>query len=258
MLSFTRLKIFCALFFLFSLNAGESPIDLRPYETSLYSENGEDGILAALFQRIGISSRYCVELGASDGITHSNTYLLRLQGWGSLLLDRAHKNEPLKVHKEFVTKENLNSLLQKYKVPTEIDLLSIRIPYNSFYLWKELNEIYRPSVVLIVYNGYLTPQGNSARVVPYHPYFCGDGSHFFGADILALQLLGKKKGYTLIYVESQGKNLFLLRDDLIEKNGFLFKDMGNPYALYRPPFDLKNDTDFESPPFCSYEEAMKR
>ena len=239
-----------------SISAETQAIDLGRYETSLYSKNGEDGVIAALFQKMGISSRYCVELGASDGITNSNTYLLRLQGWASLLLDRGRENSSLKVHQEFVTKENINRLFKKYQVPLDLDLLVINPKYNAFYFWKDLDQAYRPAVVLTAYNGYLPQDSDSVAI--YHPYFCGDGSRCFGASVLALCRLGREKGYTLVYAESQGERLFFVRDDVLASKSLVFKDMGDVQKLYRPAARDLIPSNSEGLQFCSYEEAMKR
>jgi hypothetical protein len=187
-------------------------IDLKPFEASIYSKNGEDGLLAALFQKIGISSYYCVDLGAGDGITDSNTYLLRLQGWDTLLIDRAYENSALNLYQEFLTQENINALFKKYEVPHSFDLLCIDIDYNTFYLWKGLGPEYHPAVVLIAYNPSYPP--DQEEVVVYRPYFCGDGSDSYGASLLSLDLLGKAKGYTLI--DAASKKLIFLRDDLLQ------------------------------------------
>src|SRR5436309_1528755 len=65
-------------------------VDLSLYEKSIYSQNGEDGVLAKIFQMIEPETKYCVDFGAYDGITGSNSYLLRSQGWKTLLMDRLY------------------------------------------------------------------------------------------------------------------------------------------------------------------------
>ena len=208
-------------------------IDLNRYDKSLYSQNGEDGILQKIFQVITPSSRFCVEFGAYDGVTGSNTYLLRLQGWNCLLLDRMFEMPEHRLFKAFITAENINELFDKYKVPRSLDLVSIDIDYNDFYIWQALDKKYKPSVVVIEYNATHLP--NEDKVVKYRPFFSGDGSNYFGSSILALYNLGRSKGYSLVYADQQGVNLFFIRDDLLKNRDFTFKDMNDIEKLYRRP-----------------------
>jgi|GEM_PF-1644716 len=208
-------------------------IDLSSYETSLYSQNGEDGILSKLFQLIEPTTRYCVEFGADEGFINSNTYLLRKQGWNCLLLDRMHEDPNINLHKEFITAENVTALFDKYNVPHDLDLLSLDIDYNDFHVWKALDEKFKPAVVLIEYNATHLPLED--KVVKYLPYFCGDGTNYFGASILALYNLGRSKGYSLVYAEKAGVNLFFIRDDILEEKKLRFKDMNDVEKLYRFP-----------------------
>ncbi len=223
-----KIIVSIALFF----QAFGTEIDLSQSEKGIYSQNGEDGVLSKIFQLIGPVLPYCVEFGAYDGITGSNTYLLRLQGWSSLLMDRLYEVPELGIHKEFITAENINQLLLKYNVPNDFGLLSIDIAYNDFYIWKSINGNYRPAVVIIEYNKTHLP--NQDRVVKYHPFFCGTGDHYFGASILALYNLGRSKRYSLVYAEKSGTNLFFIRDDIIAEKNLQFKDMNDVEKLYRP------------------------
>lgn len=207
-------------------------IDLFGYEKSLYSKHGEDGIIAKIFQLIEPQYKYCVDIGAGDGITSSNTYLLRLQGWNCALFDRTHERISFKLYKEFLTAENLNEMLKKYNVQKRFDLLSLN-HYNEFYLWKALDPDYLPNVVVIKYNATHLPDQD--RVAKYRPYFCGDGTNYFGASILAMYRLGRSKGYSLVYAENIGMSLFFIRDDILEKRQLHFKNVNDVAALYRFP-----------------------
>ena len=218
-------------------------IDLNKYEASIYSQNGEDGVLAGIFTMIGVSSKFCVELGAGDGMRDSNTCLLRKQGWNCLLLDRAFENPPLHLHKAFITAENVGDLFNLYKIPLNLDLLSIDLRYNDYYVWQALDLKYQPRVVVIHYNSSHLPDQD--KVVKYRPYFAGDDTVYFGASILALYKLGRAKGYSLIYAEQTGRALFFIRDDILEDKNLLFKNVNDVQALYRNSLtswneDLKN------------------
>lgn len=225
--------LFCCMVVALSLRAEEIDLSLYDYERSFYSQNGEDGVLAKLFQLIKPENRFCVDIGAYDGMTGSNTYLLRLQGWDIISFDRSCEVPELNVFKEFISTANINQVFDRYGVPEEFGLLSIDIDYNDFYVWKAINQKYRPAVVVIEYNATHLPEED--KVVQHRPFFSGDGTNYFGASILAYYNLGRSKGYSLVYAEKAGVNLFFVRDDLIEKNGLQFKNMNNVAKIYQYP-----------------------
>lgn len=228
------IKKLCTLSLLcLSFHTFGNEIDLLPFEHSFYSQNGEDGVLAKLLTLIPPTSKFCVEFGAYDGITGSNTCLLRKQGWTALLLDRMYEMPNCSLYKEFITADNINSLFAKYQVPCDIGVLSIDIDYNDFYIWKAIDPKYQPAIVVIEYNASHLPDED--KVVKYRPYYCGDGTNYYGAGILALYRLGRAKGYSLVYAESRGVNLFFVRDDLLADKNFSFKDMNDVDKLYRYP-----------------------
>ncbi|HCU00074.1 TPA: hypothetical protein DIC20_00025 [Candidatus Dependentiae bacterium] len=216
-------------------------IDLRNYEIRRISQNGEDGVLEKIFQLIGTTNKYYVEFGAGDGNAGSNVKWLREKyEWRGLLLDGAcysslntlTDSSDINLHKEFVTAENICELFEKYGVPQEFDLISIDIDGNDFYVWRALNKKYKPRVVVIEYN----PNFNfiEDKVTKYNPEANWDYSAYFGASILALFKLGRTLGYSLIYAESTGNNLFFVHDDILKKSKVKFKDMNNIAKIYKP------------------------
>jgi hypothetical protein len=86
-----------------------------------YSQTGEDGILRRLFECLGVSPGYLVDIGAGDGWTLSNTRALLERGWKGALFDVKSHRDVIGTH---ITDENVNGVLSAHNVPTEVDLLS--------------------------------------------------------------------------------------------------------------------------------------
>jgi hypothetical protein len=65
-----------------------SSIWLRNRNKSVTSQNGEDGVLEAIFETIGATNKWCCEFGAWDGKTYSDCYnLIHNHGWHGVLLE---------------------------------------------------------------------------------------------------------------------------------------------------------------------------
>ena len=94
--------------------------NLEASERKISSQNGEDGIIEAIFAEIGVTNRYFVEFGCEQAV-ECNTANLLAQGWTGLLMDYGgiSKNPLADVKKEFITAENIESLFAKYQVPRD-------------------------------------------------------------------------------------------------------------------------------------------
>ena len=181
-------------------------------EKKVWSQNGEDGVIAAIFALICTTSKFYVEFGASG---ENNTALLREQGWNGVWMDQG---DCPPAHKEFITAENINDLLAKYQVPVEFDILSIDIDGNDYWVWKAIK--HRPRVVVIEFNGYLDPA--VPLTIKYNPNHQWNHDSYFGASVAALQKLGKEKGYKLAYVDFNLVNLFFIREDITNEDFYLY------------------------------------
>ncbi|HEX4839278.1 MAG TPA: hypothetical protein VFU89_02410 [Rhabdochlamydiaceae bacterium] len=204
-------------------------IDLRDYEAKFYSEHGEDGVLEKIFEIIGPLSKIYVEFGVQDGTECNTRYLREKHGFHGLLMDMGHENSTINLKKEIITAENINALLEKHKIPEEFDLLSIDIDSNDFYVWHAMK--HRPRVVVVEYNPNHPPHQD--KVIVYNPNQFWDHTSYFGASILALYNLGCVKGYSLIYAETGGCNLFFIRNDILAEVPVTFKNINDPIGLYK-------------------------
>ena len=94
-----------------------------------------------------------------------------------------------------VTAENIESLFAANQVLEEIDLLSIDIDGNDYWVWQAI-ERYRPRVVVVEYNAIWPP--DATWVQAYDATRPWDGTTHHGASIGALTVLAEKKGYRLV------------------------------------------------------------
>ncbi len=143
----------------------ETVENLLRHRKSFFSRQGEDGLLAFVLSQIPNRTGWCVEFGAWDGKSESNTYFfISQQGYRGVMIEA----DPLKYERlranvkpygtvcinAFVRAEGeskLDSILGTTPIPTQFDLLSIDVDGDDYHIWKSLVN-YRPTVVIIEIN----------------------------------------------------------------------------------------------------------
>ena len=200
--------------------ADAGPPRLHRYEHQVCSQNGEDGIIAEIFRRIGETDRTFVEIGCG-GNGANNTSHLHTCGWQGFwvdadpaagrLLRAARGVTRIRFRAAMVSKENIASLLAEMNVPDEFDFLSIDVDQNTYHVWAALRG-YRPRVAVIEYNA-VFPPGIDWKVV-HDASAIWDGSINNGASLTALENLGREMGYSLVHCDTVGVNAFFVRSDL--------------------------------------------
>lgn len=207
----------------------QDPKRLNRYEHKVFSQSGEDGVLAEIFRRIGVSNRVFAEVAAGDGLENNTHYFLTL-GWKGFWMECDAKraksirsnfqaklqDKSLTVSEDRATPENVESMLARASLPADFDLLSIDIDGNDYWLWQKIQR-YRPRVVVIEYNS--TFPAECDWVMEYNPEAGFDGTVCFGASLLALERLGVEKGYNLVGCSLAGTNAFFVREELLN-DGF--------------------------------------
>jgi hypothetical protein len=185
------------------------------------SQNSEDGVVLALVQEAGVTTRTFVEIGCGDNGGDSG-FLARELGWSGVMIDgsqealdqvRLRFNERrVRIVEAFVTRENVDELLRGAGIDGEVDFLSIDIDGNDIWVWEAL-ESCSPRVVCVEFNAIFGP--TRAVAVPYDANWTYEaGSDYYGASLAAFARLGRRKGYRLVAVEPRGVNAFFVRDDL--------------------------------------------
>lgn len=128
----------------------KKPNQLYEMGFSVYSENGEDGILLYILSLIGAEMQTCVEIGCGYGRECNTANLLIHHGWKGLLIDASSRkkksarafyrseikkeaNRPA-IHTEHVTKSNINRIMENHGFTGTIDLLSIDIDGVDYWI----------------------------------------------------------------------------------------------------------------------------
>ena len=188
------------------------------------SQHEEDGITVALFDRVGTDTHRFVEIGA--GVNGGNSgFLAKECGWTGLMfeidpgrVDRLQRRvaPAVRVVEAQVTRENINELVSANGFAGDIDLLSIDIDSNDYWIWEQLS-VCRPRVVIVEYNPLFGT--DRAVTIPYDPHFNRrefevPRAAYYGASLQALAKLGARKGYRLALLEPRGVNAFFVREDL--------------------------------------------
>ncbi|KAF4319807.1 hypothetical protein G195_004768 [Phytophthora kernoviae 00238/432] len=211
-------------------------------ETSrLHVLDTRDGILREIFSRVGVKHKAYVEFGSENGNECNTRYLRESAGWRGLLMDSRHEDESIGLYREFITRENLMPLLaDKYKVlvPHDLDLLSIDVDFNDYWLLNamDLTRV-RPRVIIVEVNSHIP--ASEARTVEYDSSIDGSGgwdnfSSYFGGSVAAFHHWGTQNGYSLVYCESHGVNCFLVRNDVLSEDVNVSTVLG-PEQLQNPP-----------------------
>jgi predicted O-methyltransferase YrrM len=199
----------------------QDPKRLLASAFKVYSQGPEDGMIAEVFRRIGLGARRFVEFGVESGLECNSAFLL-VQGWSGAWIEgssrhagKAHRNfkgYPVEVVNDFVTVENADALIARLAGEDELDLLSIDIDFNDYWVWRAITTV-RPRLLVIEYNATLPP--DLRKTVPYAAQGGWTGSNYFGASLGALEALGLEKGYSLVGCSPSGVNAFFVRDDLV-------------------------------------------
>jgi hypothetical protein len=224
----------------------DDPKRLTRHGYKVFSESDEDGIIAEIFRRIGMENRVFFEFGVGDGLAN-NTLSLLLGGWRGYWIDGSAEfvaklsvtfreqlqSGQLQVLNQFITRDTINPLIQKLGMPATIDLMSIDIDGNDYWIWQAIEAV-SARVIVIEYNGTLRP---THSIVPeYNDSNQWNGTSYMGASLTALEKLGRQKGYSLVGCNYTGANAFFVRDDLVKD---LFYSPFTAATHYEPARYLK-------------------
>lgn len=230
---------------------------LNEYNHNIYSQHGEDGIIDEIINRIDKNKldKWCVELGARDGIVDSNTYnLIKNKGYKAVLIEKNKKqynqlcknipsNEIIKIYQSvnFEGENSLENILKETLIPKAFDFISIDIDGCDYFIFEHLIS-YRPKIVCIEFNS----------EVPNEVDFIQEKNINIkqGSSPKSIINLSKKKNYSLaavtfsnlIFVDHQYKKT------VIGEKEVNLSDVRNDYDVKNYIFSTYDGTIFTSKP----------
>jgi hypothetical protein len=218
------------------------PVLPPTWEFTGFSQNGEDGIIDYLCDRLLRPNRYFVEIGASNGLENNTTWLAMARRYGGLMID----GDPSKVAECSQTFGTLNgalefaSMMVNRESGEEIerlalfrnpDVFSLDIDSLDYYVAAALlDRGFRPKIFIVEYNSAFGPE--RSVTIPYQEPFNRHHAHpsgyYYGVSVTGLRYLFERHGYRFITVEQNGVNAFFA-DPLEFDAVFLERIRGTAY-----------------------------
>jgi hypothetical protein len=215
--------------------------DIIP-QLNVFTTHNEDGILQYLLSKTGTASKFFIDIGSNDCINSNCANLAFHYNWKGIFIDGNSRfiNRGKYIYRSYfksdfnrfifkkaiVQLSTINQLLEQLSVPETVDLLSIDLDGNDYHIWKAL-EIIRPKIVVVEVQ---VEKGMTDFIPPYNEVFeLYEEEIPKGASPLSMIELANLKGYQLVAANTQGFNLFFVRNDC----------MGNLHPLSTEAFSKK-------------------
>jgi hypothetical protein len=215
----------------FKLNGTVPYSNIKDAVFRVYSQFEEDGIILYILSMIGFKTRRVVEMCCGAGDECMATNLVLNHGFDGYLFDGNQDNisradlffrskkdcllyPPVLTH-GWITVENVNDLLSRSGCAGEVDLFSLDIDGNDYWVWKAIEAI-NPRLLVFETNNYIP--SDKSLTIKYEPDFdcwskTGAEQDYRSVSLLAMQRLCQKRGYRMIGAHRHGFNVFFLRED---------------------------------------------
>lgn len=183
-----------------------------------FSNFGEEEVLRGLLGKVEVKHRFCVDIGAGDGETSSNTCALFRDGWEGLAVEwdgdrfarmayRYAGFGAARLVRARATPDNVPDLLRGAGTPREFGFLSLDIDGYDHFVLERILTVFRPAVICAEINEKVPPPLRFA--VKWSPDHAWAFDHFYGQSLSILDDLGSRHGYGLAALEYN--NAFLVR-----------------------------------------------
>jgi hypothetical protein len=219
----------------FKLNGVAPYNDIQDAGFRAYSQFEEDGIILYVLSMIGFKTRRVVEMCCGSGSECMATNLILNHGFDGFLFDGSPENiggaraffgkkkdcflYPPVLTEAWITAENVNDLLINAGCGGEVDLFSLDLDGNDYWVLNAIKAIQPRLLVVETHN--IIP-GDKSLTIEYDPkFYCWDKigreQDYRSVSLLAMQKLCRRRGYRMIGAHQHGFNVFFLREGEGEK-----------------------------------------
>lgn len=204
-----------------------NPTNPLSWEFSAFSQNGDDGIIDYLTQKVKNNNYYFIEIGSSSGIENNTSWLAIARKYSGLMIEgdliSAQKckqiipslNLGVECIHLFVDKDNVGQLceLALFKDP---DFFSLDIDGNDYYVAEALLKVgFSPKIWAVEYNSAFGP--TNALTIEYLKNFNYLTAHksnlYFGTSIAGWKIFFQRHGYQFVTVDRNGVNAFFIKPE---------------------------------------------
>jgi hypothetical protein len=197
-----------------------SPVD-DIKRVSSFSNLDEQSLTLRYLRDLAPGNRCCVDIGASDGVSMSNTYALFGDGWEGIAVEydgvkfsslaRAYELfSGVNLAKCKITPENVCALLEGNEVPERFAFLSLDIDGYDYFVLEQILSRFRPSLVCAEINEKIPPPVKFT--VKWDPHYVWAVDHFYGLSISQLDVLCRQYQYSI--VELHYNNAFIVPEEI--------------------------------------------
>tara|TARA_B100000674_G_C37679192_1_gene840705 strand:+ start:100 stop:867 length:768 start_codon:yes stop_codon:yes gene_type:complete len=219
--------------------------NINDKEYSKFSQNGEDGIIEFLSDKLISNNKHFVEIGCGFGLENNSTNLI-LNGWSGTVFDMPYNIhlykrflELIKPQKDIkyisgvLNLENLEKLIN-ILINEDTTFFSLDIDSYDFYIMRELlKKNFLPKIICVEYNPFF---GKEALTVLYKSntkdFYCtGERLLYYGASLEAWKMLFQKYNYEFICVDNNGVNAFFVLPEYFNEKFSKYKGLDFEYTI---------------------------
>lgn len=206
---------------------------LEEVDFKIYSQFGEDGIIDFLLFKLNIIKPKFIEIGVGDYRECNTRYIFEKNICQGMIIDK-NQNLKKKVSKvvklwkgdltiveDIVSTHNILQIMEKNNFEKNIDLFSLDIDGNDYWIVNTLPKNFS-KIVVLEYNALF---GDTLEITtPYDENFDRKNYHYsnlcFGASLRALITLMNKKNFIFLGTNIARNNAFFVNKDEIKKFDF--------------------------------------